>query len=358
VSHHLRLIRVHHRSGAARQPRTARDPLLVPSDRLQAQLRSGLGLNHKASDRPVLGRKAAVFGQAAFRFFPTLVTLAPLHRPSRVGAQRDVCRFALTVASQRTYFSSGGGDMKHTTQMAWLQRQDMLPGTSLVLGVVAIAALGACTPPATQFIASQRMRDAEPLAMKDERVAAVVMMQDDEVRRRAETALASEITKHGAKGVPMYTLFASSAIADEGAAKAALEQAQVKGAVVMRPYRAQHTVVTPASTYTAPLYNAYWGAYYPYGWGGAYGGSMTDPVNPYRTTYGAQQSYTVDVKTPEHVERYDVVRVEVLVYSFKQNRLVWVGEAESTDPGKVESFVEELTELTADELDRVYLLNR
>lgn len=221
------------------------------------------------------------------------------------------------------------------------------------LALASTVALSACSP-ATTFIASKRMPDAEPLDLKGDRVAAVVMMQDQQVRRVAEDALAREITKHGARGVAMYTLLASSNAADEGDARAALERAQVKGAVVMRPHRAQKEVVTPASTYSTPVYNAYWGAYYPYGWNSSY----PDPVNPYRTTYGPQQSYTVDVKVPERVETYDVIRVEVLIYSFKQNRLVWAGEAETSDPGKVEGFVEELAGLTAEELNRLWLLKQ
>ena len=35
-----------------------------------------------------------------------------------------------------------------------------------LVGLSGLSALGACTPPATQFIASERMRDAEPLALK------------------------------------------------------------------------------------------------------------------------------------------------------------------------------------------------
>jgi len=222
---------------------------------------------------------------------------------------------------------------------------------ALALAFTSGVAVLACSP-ATTFIASKRMPDAEPLDLKGDRVAAVVMMQDQDVRRVAEDTLAREITKHGAKGVAMYTILPSSSAADEGEARAALERAQVKGAIVMRPHRAQKEVVTPASTYSTPVYNAYWGAYYPYGWNSSY----PDPVNPYRTTYGPQQSYTVDVKVPERVETYDVLRVEVLIYSFKQNRLVWAGEAETGDPGKVQSFVEELAGLTAEELDRLFLL--
>ena len=51
-----------------------------------------------------------------------------------------------------------------------------------------------------------------------------------------------------------------------------------------------------------------------------------------------------------------MVRVEIVIYSFKQNQLVWVGETESVDPGDVDRFVEELAEGTAEELQRLWLV--
>ena len=57
-----------------------------------------------------------------------------------------------------------------------------------------------------------------------------------------------------------------------------------------------------------------------------------------------------------HVDVYDVVRVEIVIYSFKQNQLVWAGETESVDPGDVDEFVQDLAEGTAAELQRLWLV--
>jgi hypothetical protein len=62
------------------------------------------------------------------------------------------------------------------------------------------------------------------------------------------------------------------------------------------------------------------------------------------------------VVDPGGVEIYDVIRVEIVIYSLKQNQLVWAGESETVDPSDVESFVEELTEGTAEQLRQQWLI--
>jgi hypothetical protein len=46
----------------------------------------------------------------------------------------------------------------------------------------------------------------------------------------------------------------------------------------------------------------------------------------------------------------EVVEVEVLVYSLKQNVLVWAGKSQSTEPGKVDEFVTRLAAEVVKEL--------
>ena len=53
----------------------------------------------------------------------------------------------------------------------------------------------------------------------------------------------------------------------------------------------------------------------------------------------------------------EVVVVEVLVFSLKQNMLVWAGESESTPPEKVDEFVTQIAAETAKELGDKGLLS-
>jgi hypothetical protein len=220
-----------------------------------------------------------------------------------------------------------------------------------LLGGLSLPACGGAT---TVFVSSWRPPDAEPLDMKGEPMAGVVMMKDDATRRNAEDALAREITHYGAKGIPMYRLLPGPALGNEAAARSAVEQAGVKGVVVMRPMGTR-TKTETQQTYSSPYYSGYWGGYYPYGWGSAWG----PPLNPYRnpvnagpTFYGPAPGGSVETtKTTT-----EVVEVEVLVYSLKQNTLVWAGKSESTEPGKVDEFVTRLAAAVVKELRDVRLI--
>src|SRR5215471_7260752 len=146
-----------------------------------------------------------------------------------------------------------------------------------VLLLLAGFLVSACGNPSTTFVSSWKSPKAEPLNLKGKEVAAVVMVKDDFKRKDAEDALASEITHYGAKGVPMYSLMSEPAEGHEAVARAAVERAGVQGIVVMRPKGKRKTVETSTS-YTGPSYAGYWGGYYDYGWGSAWGPRGAPPM--------------------------------------------------------------------------------
>lgn len=196
---------------------------------------------------------------------------------------------------------------------------------NLLLFATALA-LCAC---ASTFVSSWKAPDAQPLEVRGSKVAAVVMMENEASRRAAEDTLAREITARGAVGVPMYSIYAGKKT-DEAAARAALEKAGVQAVVVMRPVVSKEISSTPV-TYSAPMYRGYWGGYYGAGWGGAY---MTGG----------------DIRTDT------IVSVETLVYSLKQNKLVWGGQSRTTNPSNVESLVKKLAGAAASELEKQGLI--
>jgi len=227
-----------------------------------------------------------------------------------------------------------------------------------------------CGGPSTTFVSSWRSPKAEPLVIRGQPVAAVVMVKNEITRKAAEDALAREITHYGAKGIPMYTIFAGQAEeGNEAAARAAVEAAGVKGVVVMRP-TGKRTKTETHESYPRPMYNGYWGGpmyggfwggYYGYGWGqpwsyAAYGLPTAGPeyragVPDYGGVAKAANSKTTTTTTTE------VVVVEVLVYSLKQNTLVWAGESESTPPDRVDEFVAQLAAQAVKELSEKGLLS-
>jgi hypothetical protein len=208
------------------------------------------------------------------------------------------------------------------------------PGRFVI--VIGVATLSACAS-SSGFVSSWKAPDAAPLELRGAKVAAVVMMQDEGPRRRAEDTLAKEITARGAQGVPMYTLLPNAKPSDQALARAALEKAEVQGAVVMRPLGVDKEVSSTPERYHDPRYSGMWGGYYEYGWNSSWGTPMT---------------------TGGDVNVDYVVAVETLVYSLKQNKLVWAGESKTTNPDDVEQLVKMLSAEAAAELQKQGLIRR
>jgi hypothetical protein len=191
-----------------------------------------------------------------------------------------------------------------------------------------LAITAACAT--TSFQSTWKAPDAQPVVLSGQKVVAFVLTKNAAARRAAEDALAREISAGGAQGIPSYTLIPDAAASDEAKAKAQIEAAGATGVVVMRPVdKSQEVVAT--STYMGPSYGPYWGGYYGYGWGGAYGGG-------------------VDVRTNT------IITVETLVYSIPQNKLIWAGQSNTTNPTKVDAFVKELATAARSEMKKAGLL--
>lgn len=80
-----------------------------------------------------------------------------------------------------------------------------------------------------------------------------------------------------------------------------------------------------------PYYGSFWGAGY-YGWGG--GG----------------------VYAPGYLRTDTIVSVETLVYSLRQDKLVWAAQSQTTNPSRVDVFIKELVDKAAKEMQKQGLL--
>jgi len=193
-----------------------------------------------------------------------------------------------------------------------------------------LAALSSIACATTTFTSTWKAPDAQPFRPAGSKVAAVVMTKDEAGRRAGEDALARELTKRGAQGIPMYTLGAEGDPTKEADTKAALERAGVVGVVTMRPVGKDKELVASSTMYAGPYYGGYWGGYYGYGWGAPWGG------------------VTVSTNT--------IVAIETLVYSLKQNKIVWAGQSKTTNPSNVDSFIKEIVDAAAKEMKKQGLL--
>lgn len=206
----------------------------------------------------------------------------------------------------------------------------MIPVARFAIVLTGCVTLFACA--SSPFVSSWKAPDATPLELRGSKVAAVVMMKNQASRRAAEDALAREITARGAQGVPMYTILPDSQPQSEAAARAALEQAGVAGAVVMRPVGVEKEVSSTPVSYAGPMYAGYYGGYYGHGWGASYG------------TMGGE------------IRTDTIVVVETLIYSLKQNKLVWGGQSRTTNPKNVDQLVKKLAAAAATELEKQGLI--
>ena len=197
------------------------------------------------------------------------------------------------------------------------------------LTILSAAFLTGCAT--TGFVSTWKAPDAAPLHPIGSKVAAVVMMGNEAARRAAEDALAREITARGAQGVPMYSVLKEGRPDNEQAARAALEAGGFDGAVVMRPVSKEKEISSTPAMYTGPMYGGYWGGYYGYGWGTPWG-------------YGPVAGGEIRTDT--------IVSLETLVYSLKQNKLVWGGQTRTTNPANVDQLIKETSALVAQELQK------
>jgi hypothetical protein len=215
------------------------------------------------------------------------------------------------------------------------------PPKPVSLGLACVAALSlaagvsfAAKPPKDVFETTYKDPDAQPMHVRGAKVVAAVMIKDPKARQRAEDTLAKEITKLGGKGIPMYSISAESTPDKEGESKtrALVEAVGATGLVVMRPVDVNHATSATLSNSSNDMYGGYWGGYYGIGW--------ADPW--------------VD-KAPD--TRVDIViTVETFVFSLPQNKLVWTGTSQSTNPKNAEKLVHQLATEGTRELKRQGLL--
>ena len=202
----------------------------------------------------------------------------------------------------------------------------MLRSTRSALVVTAAVAAAACA--STSFVSSWRNPAAEPGTFKGQKVAALVMSKEQSVRFGAEDALARELTARGIVGIAAYSLIPKELVQDKEKAKEFLEKANVAGVVAMRVLgKDQQVTQSPGMYYAAPTYASFWGAgYYGFGWAGVY--------------------------SPGYIQTDTIISVETLVYSLKQDKLVWAAQSATTNPEKVGPFIQELVAKAAEQMKK------
>jgi len=202
--------------------------------------------------------------------------------------------------------------------------------TRFLTAAMALATFACAT---TTFQSTWRDPEARPLRLTGRKVVGLFVSKDPVRRRRAEDALAREISARGAQGVPAYTVLSDEEIKDQEAVRTKLDRLGFSGVVVMRVVgrQTQYTVVQPAF-WASPHYRRFWGGYWGWGWG--------------------------TVWEPGYLVADKIVSVETLVYSLEQDLLVWAGVSRTVDPEHIEGFISELAAAVSKQLEKDGLLAR
>jgi hypothetical protein len=194
----------------------------------------------------------------------------------------------------------------------------------MVLMTATALAVTACATTSTRFTSTWKAPDVGPVDFAGKQVVALVLSKNEGMRRAAEDALARELTARGMYGVAAYTLIPTAEIQDRAKAKARLQQAGVQGVVAMRVVsQEQQVTYVPGTVWASPSYGSFWG-YYDYGWGTVY--------------------------DPGYLTTDTIVSVETLIYSVTRDKLLWAGVSQTTNPSKVDSFIQELVNEAAKEM--------
>ena len=177
--------------------------------------------------------------------------------------------------------------------------------------------LGACAT--AKFNATWVNPEAQALSFKaGDKLLAMVPIKNEGMRRIAEDSLARAISARGLQGVPSYTLVPTELTKEK--ARAAAEKVGAAGAVVMRVLAKDKVSVSQLSQ--SGSYTAIWTS--DSGW--------STPYNP------------SDMRSDS------VLVVETLIYDMHQEKLVWAGQSQTTNPTKVDGLIQELADQTARQL--------
>jgi hypothetical protein len=192
------------------------------------------------------------------------------------------------------------------------------------LAALVVAALACST---TTFDSTWRAPDARPVTLTGKKVVGLFMSKSPAKRRVAEDAMAREITARGAIGVPAYTVLSDDEIKDQELVRAKLDSLGFSGVVVMRVVgRETQYGYAPDVVWFRPYYRAFWGGYWRWGWG--------------------------TVWEPGYLTVDRVVKVETLVYSLEQDKLIWAGVSRTVDPARLDDFIGELAKAVSDRMKK------
>ena len=194
----------------------------------------------------------------------------------------------------------------------------------LALATVAIAG--------PKFTKTWHAPEASGKSFAGKKVVALVIASDENLRISTEEALVRDLLAVGVTdAVAAYRVIPAPELKNADTARVWVERAGAAGVVAMRPIDVRKEITYEPSTWALPYYGTLWG-YYGYGWG-----SVWDP--------GTVREDTKLV-------------VETMVFGVAENKLLWAGVSETTNPKDAQKVVKDLVNATVKELQKEGLVRK
>ncbi len=197
----------------------------------------------------------------------------------------------------------------------------------LVLVTAAALSAGGCA--ATKLTDAWKAPDAPP-KFNFSKILVACVTGGEAMRRTAEDYLVLRIGPD--KTTPSYKVVPASGAKDVEQAKVRVKEAGFDGAIVMRVDQ-EETYAPPAvhsGTVSVSYYGSFWG-YWGYGWPTVY--------------------------SPGYLTTDRVVRVETLVYSVTDDKILWGARTKTTNPSSVLTMVDEIADSVAARLKHDKLID-
>jgi len=170
--------------------------------------------------------------------------------------------------------------------------------------------------------------DPQTTSLRFQKILVAVMSPDRTVRHSGEDQLVAMIGS--GKATASYTLFPDTAAPDKETSLAKIAAAGYDGVVILREVGSDSKVKwVPGTVSYDPVMVSY-GPYWSTGW--------------------------VQTYSPGYLDSKVTIKIEALVYSVKEGKLVWASESETTDPTSARKVVEEIAQGVRSEMRRQGLI--
>jgi hypothetical protein len=190
----------------------------------------------------------------------------------------------------------------------------------VLFAALAVAMLVSCGTP-TSFVNTWRDPDAQPLAFK--KILVVAFVPDEGQRRTAEDQMVANIKK--AEAFQSYKILSKAQMKDSDASKATINELGVDGIITMRWLgKDEKLEYVPGTSYYGPsYYQPFWGYY----------------------GYASPMMYD-----PGYYTQSQIIRLETNIYSYPDEKIIWTGHSETTDPTSLNDLINSVALATSKEL--------